>query len=310
MSTPDPAQHRRDGGMIGHVERGRFGVASGFPDLGGHSVGPFTVEVVHEHMGTTRRELECDRPAHTLSGAGDHGPMIIQAVRSLLCHGIDRIAGPSPPEVCGSHNAVPTAHCLPQVPDLKSAAVTMPCGGRSVCRKPGQMETDRWRRTAARRRGSIHAVTEHGSTHTDPYLGTVVHVVASRQARPNLPSTGCPFCVGGLEAPEPYDVRSFPNRWPALGEGRCEVVLYTPEHDATFASIGAIGVRRVIDLWAERTAALRAAGAEYVLVFENRGAEVGATISHPHGQIYAYDHVPSRPHRLLTAGWRPEAGTR
>jgi len=111
----------------------------------------------------------------------------------------------------------------------------------------------------ALRRGSIHAVTEHGSTHTDPYLGTVVHVVASRQARPNLPSTGCPFCVGGLEAPEPYDVRSFPNRWPALGEGRCEVVLYTPEHDATFASIGAIGARRVIDLWAERTAALRAA---------------------------------------------------
>src|SRR6187455_734036 len=72
---------------------------------------------------------------------------------------------------------------------------------------------------AAVRRGSIHAVTEHGSTHTDPYLGTVVHVVASRQARPNLPSTGCPFCVGGLEAPEPYDVRSFPNRWPAYAPG-------------------------------------------------------------------------------------------
>ena len=158
-----------------------------------------------------------------------------------------------------------------------------------------------------RGRDNIHAVTEHGSTRIDPFLGTVVHVVASRQARPNLPSTGCPFCVGGLEAPEPYDVRSFPNRWPALGEGRCEVVLYTPEHDATFASIGVAGARRVIDLWAERTAALRADGAEYVLVFENRGAEVGATISHPHGQIYAYDHVPQRPHRLLTAGWRPEA---
>ena len=140
----------------------------------------------------------------------------------------------------------------------------------------------------------------------DPYLGTIVHVVESRQARPNLPSAGCPFCVGGLEAPRPYDVQSFPNRWPALGEGMCEVVLYTPEHDATFFSIGAHGVRRVIDLWAERTAALRAAGAEYVLVFENRGAEVGATIAHPHGQIYAYDHVPSRPQRLLTAGWRPD----
>ena len=142
---------------------------------------------------------------------------------------------------------------------------------------------------------------------TDPYLGTVVHVVASRQFRPNLPVDGCPFCVGGLEAPEPYDVRWFPNRWPALGDGKCEVVLYTPEHEATFHSIGAAGVRRVLDLWAERTAALRAAGAEFVLVFENRGAEVGATIAHPHGQIYAYDHVPDRPRRRLEAGWRPEA---
>ena len=41
----------------------------------------------------------------------------------------------------------------------------------------------------------------------DPYLDTPVHVVPSRQARPNLPSVGCPFCVGGLEAPEPYTVK-------------------------------------------------------------------------------------------------------
>ncbi|NBU39069.1 MAG: galactose-1-phosphate uridylyltransferase, partial [Actinobacteria bacterium] len=57
----------------------------------------------------------------------------------------------------------------------------------------------------------------------DPFLDTFVHIVESRQGRPNLPSDGCPFCVGGLEAPEPYDVKSFPNRWPALGEGNCEV---------------------------------------------------------------------------------------
>lgn len=144
-------------------------------------------------------------------------------------------------------------------------------------------------------------------TRIDRHLGTVVHVVRSRQGRPNLPSEGCPFCVGGLEAPEPYDVRAFPNRWPALGEGRCEVVLYTPEHDASFASLGAAGARRVIDLWAERTTALRALpGVQFVLVFENRGAEVGATIAHPHGQIYAYDHVPSRPARRLEGGWRPD----
>lgn len=141
----------------------------------------------------------------------------------------------------------------------------------------------------------------------DPHLDTVVHIVADRQHRPNLPSTDCPFCVGGLEAPEPYEVRAFPNRWPALQPGYCEVVLYTPEHDATFASIGVHGIRRVVDLWTERTVALRALpDGEYVIVFENRGAEIGATISHPHGQIYAFDHVPSRQQRQLDAHWSPE----
>jgi UDPglucose--hexose-1-phosphate uridylyltransferase len=46
---------------------------------------------------------------------------------------------------------------------------------------------------------------------------------------------------------------------------------------------------------------------EYVIVFENRGAEIGATISHPHGQIYAFDHVPARPARMLAASWEPDA---
>jgi UDPglucose--hexose-1-phosphate uridylyltransferase len=141
----------------------------------------------------------------------------------------------------------------------------------------------------------------------DPYLGTRVHVVGTRQARPNLPSSGCPFCVGGLEAPEPYDVFWFRNRWPAMHPDRCEVVLYTPDHDATFWSLGVDGARRVIDLWADRTAELGArSDVEFVLCFENRGPEVGATIAHPHGQIYAYDHVPDRPRRKLDAGWRPD----
>lgn len=141
----------------------------------------------------------------------------------------------------------------------------------------------------------------------DPVLGTVVHVVGTRQKRPNLPSTGCPFCVGGLEAPEPYDVRWFKNRWPAMEGGRCEVVLYTSEHEASFESLGVTGARRVIDLWAERTHDLGSrADVDYVLVFENRGPEVGATIAHPHGQIYAYDHVPSRQRRRLEGGWQPD----
>lgn len=141
----------------------------------------------------------------------------------------------------------------------------------------------------------------------DPWLGTAVHVVASRQSRPNLPDGDCPFCPGGREAPGPYEVRAFPNRWPPMPDDRCEVILYSPDHGATLQSLGTEGVLRIIDLWASRTAGFMARDdVEYVLVFENRGAEVGATIAHPHGQMYAFDHVPERPLRLLEAGWTPD----
>jgi len=141
-----------------------------------------------------------------------------------------------------------------------------------------------------------------------------VSIVGSRQNRPNLPTTGiCPFCVGGLEAPEPYDTLAFPNRWPAYGPGEpvdvatldaagvdrfdavgaAEVILYSPVHDASLGSLGETQIRKVIDLWAERTdALLERPEIAYVLVFESRGAEVGATIHHPHGQIYAFPFVP------------------
>ena len=141
----------------------------------------------------------------------------------------------------------------------------------------------------------------------DSVFGTVVHIVGARQKRPNHPKRGCPFCVGGIEAPEAYEVKSFPNRWPAMADERCEVVLYTPQHDATFTSLGAVDARKVIDLWAQRTEVLgRREDVDYVLIFENRGAEVGATIDHPHGQIYAYDHVPQRQATRLAASWTPD----
>ncbi len=137
----------------------------------------------------------------------------------------------------------------------------------------------------------------------DAHSGALTFVVGSRQARPNLPDGRCPFCPGGIEAPEPYEVRWFANRWPPMPDGRCEVVLYTPEHDSTFWQLGAAGAGRVIDLWAERSAALGArADIAYVLVFENRGPEVGSTITHPHGQIYAFDFVPELPRRELERG--------
>ena len=134
----------------------------------------------------------------------------------------------------------------------------------------------------------------------DPLTGEVVVIVGARQGRPNLPSSDCPFCPGGIEAPEPYDVRWFVNRWPPLPGERGEIVLYTPEHNASFASLSVDQAERVIALWSERTTALgERDDVAYVLVFENRGPEVGATIPHPHGQIYAFDSVPPAPLREL-----------
>ena len=127
----------------------------------------------------------------------------------------------------------------------------------------------------------------------DPLSGVPARIVPSRQGRPNLPTGACPFCPGGLEAPEPYEVLAFPNRWPPMPEERAEIILYSPDHDADLGTLDTEQGRRLVDLWAERSAALGArADVDYVLLFENRGAEVGATIAHPHGQLYAFDMVP------------------
>ncbi|MDQ1433510.1 MAG: UDPglucose--hexose-phosphate uridylyltransferase [Actinomycetota bacterium] len=157
-----------------------------------------------------------------------------------------------------------------------------------------------------------------GELRFDPLTREWVNIVGSRQTRPNLPESGCPFCVGGLEAPDPYDVRWFTNRWPALAPdapvdfagaeaagtttvpavGACEVVLFSPDHDESLSTLPVSQVRKVIDVWAARTEALLARPEiEYALVFENRGREVGATIDHPHGQIYGYPFVPPAPAR-------------
>ncbi len=93
---------------------------------------------------------------------------------------------------------------------------------------------------------------------------------------------------------------AFPNRWPPMDGGQAEIILYSPEHDADLGRLHPDQGRRLIDLWADRSAALGArADINYVLIFENRGAEVGATIAHPHGQIYAFDMVPPAAEREL-----------
>ena len=130
----------------------------------------------------------------------------------------------------------------------------------------------------------------------DPLTGAHVIVTPWRQHRPNLPDGQCPFCPGGLEAPEPYEVMCIPNRWPGLPGGRAEVVLHCPEHDSSFRSMGCRGAVRVVELWSDRTAVLGTReDVGYVFVFENRGRLIGATIDHPHSQILAFGLIPPIP---------------
>jgi UDPglucose--hexose-1-phosphate uridylyltransferase len=151
-----------------------------------------------------------------------------------------------------------------------------------------------------------------------------VVIAAHRQGRTHLPSTDeCPLCPSTQERATEipafeYDVAVFQNRFPSLaedvadvtavpgltghrpGRGRCEVVCFTSDHDASFGDLTEERVRTVVDAWADRTSALaEIPDVEQVFVFENRGAEIGVTLAHPHGQIYGYPFVTPRSRRML-----------
>jgi UDPglucose--hexose-1-phosphate uridylyltransferase len=87
------------------------------------------------------------------------------------------------------------------------------------------------------------------------------------------------------------------------GAGRCEVVCFSQQHTASFADLTPAQAAIVVAAWTDRTTELcKLPGVEQVFCFENRGAEIGATLSHPHGQIYAYPFVTPRTSRMLRAG--------
>ena len=144
----------------------------------------------------------------------------------------------------------------------------------------------------------------------DPLLDEWVAIATHRQTRTHLPSErDCPLCpsTAGRQTEIPsdsYDVVVFENRFPALaGEnGRCEVVCFTSDHDASFATLPVHRARLVIEALVDRTTQLGALpGVEQVYCFENRGPEIGVTLSHPHGQIYAYPFVTPRTRQMLSA---------
>jgi UDPglucose--hexose-1-phosphate uridylyltransferase len=113
-----------------------------------------------------------------------------------------------------------------------------------------------------------------------------------------------------------YDAAVFENLFPSFtglahdppeltidtrpARGMCEVVVFTREADASLGSLPLAQIELLFEVWAERYRELGARDdVQYVFAFENRGVEVGVTLHHPHGQIYAYPFVPPIPAREL-----------
>ncbi|MGW6940482.1 galactose-1-phosphate uridylyltransferase [Streptomyces xanthophaeus] len=141
----------------------------------------------------------------------------------------------------------------------------------------------------------------------DPLLGDAVVIAAHRQARTyHPPADDCPLCPStegrASEIPAPdYEVAVFENRFPSLAgdTGRCEVICFTPDHRTSFAELDEERAALVLAAWTDRTAELAARdGVRQVYCFENRGTEIGVTLAHPHGQIYAFPFVTARTARM------------
>jgi UDPglucose--hexose-1-phosphate uridylyltransferase len=172
----------------------------------------------------------------------------------------------------------------------------------------------------------------------DPTLNEWIAIASQRQSRTHLPPREeCPLCPSiadrHTEIPsESYDVVVFENRFPSFttptwdaaplpdpdnplvvqrpGAGRCEVMCFTPQHDTSFAQLSPSRVRTIMEAWSDRTSELSALPyVEQVFCFENRGAEIGVTLDHPHGQIYAYPFVTPRTERMLDSARRHHVRT-
>lgn len=110
--------------------------------------------------------------------------------------------------------------------------------------------------------------------------------------------------------PPPVPAADDPRYAPSLG--RCEVVLYTERHEGSIGTLTPDEVARVVAVWTDRSKELWADPRHrFVFIFENRGEAVGATISHPHGQIYAFAELPPFIARRAAAlaGHRERTGT-
>jgi UDPglucose--hexose-1-phosphate uridylyltransferase len=178
-------------------------------------------------------------------------------------------------------------------------------------------------------RRDLGATTTASEVRYDALLDEWVAIASHRQDRTYLPPADeCPLCPSrgerSTEVPDDdYDVVVFENRFPSFaagdpapvvpdgmsargpGFGRCEVVCFTSDHEAPVATLPLEHVRLLVDAWADRTQVLGALPhVEQVFCFENRGQEIGVTLGHPHGQIYAYPFVTPLSRRMLGSARR------
>ncbi len=148
----------------------------------------------------------------------------------------------------------------------------------------------------------------------NPLLKDWVMIASHRQNRPQMPKDWCPFCPGSGKVPDSYEVYKYDNDFPALmlnppepddvatdlfktrrAYGKCEVILYSPDHNATLPELPQEHIEKLVELWQERFADLSGdPDIKYILIFENRGEVVGVTMPHPHGQIYGYSYIPKK----------------
>ena len=155
----------------------------------------------------------------------------------------------------------------------------------------------------------------------NPLLNDWIMIASHRQARPQMPKDYCPFCPSFGNVPE-YDVLKYDNDFPALSQnppqmddvatdffkvrpsyGKCEVILYSPEHTTTLPKLPKEHIVKLVSLWQERFSELsKDENIKYIFMFENKGEPVGVTMPHPHGQIYGYSLVPKRVAEELSNG--------
>ena len=182
------------------------------------------------------------------------------------------------------------------------------------------------------------AQPEIGELRFDPLVNEWIAISAHRQNRIFLPPKElCPLCPskGDLltEIPESdFEVVVFDNRSPSLTPqtedyalpdyagpetdlakaiGKCEVVCFTADHGQSFCDLSPAQVRTLLEAWRDRTDELsKAPYIRHIAPFENRGEEIGVTLHHPHGQIYAYSYLPPRVEKMLATAkkYREQCG--